>query len=315
MEITTADPFWLRLWQRSGWSRGLLLAWVGGAAGLAALVGGLAVAAQHEAQVDARANGLGGAATYSLFGHVTAMVLLGALSVTVVVTLVRSGRRVFAGSVLVGVGLGPMTLVATPVRAALVSASFMDTRLWWHVVVGMVIVAVLAGWVWAVGSRLPSSSPETRARSERARAGFPFEGVVLFALFGIGFVVTWNKSLALQESVGVAPSAGWAVLAAGMVMATASRGWRAGAACLALAAGMLVTMYGAYDRDGGWPGVAGWELGGMQSPVVLSASVAALLLLAAPAGATASWVGDRRRGWRIIGNHNAVEGSSAAAAL
>jgi hypothetical protein len=312
MEITTGNPFWLRLGQHSGWSRDLVLAWVGGAAGLAILVGGLAAAAQHEAQVNARAQGLGGTYTYSLTGHVTAMVLAGALAVTVAVTLVQSGRRVLAGLVLVAVALGPMTLVATPLRAALVPVSYMDTRLWWHAVVGAAVVAVLAGWTWAVAHHLPAP-PARSPGTDAARTRFPSETILVFALIVVGFLVTWGRSFALQESVGVVPAAGWAVLAAGMVMATAFRGWRVSVASIALAVALLVTMYGAYHRDGGWPGVAGWEFGGMQSPVVLSAGVAALLLLAAPVGAGAGWFKDLSSR-RIIADHTAIEGSPATSA-
>jgi hypothetical protein len=219
------------------------------------------------------------------------MVLLGALAVTVAATLVVSRRRVLAGLVLVSIALGPMTLVATPVRAALVPVSYMDTRLWWHAVVGAVVVAVLAGWTGAVVSRL-SALPTTPGSVEPVRARFPSEGVLVFALIAVGFIVSWNKSFVLQESVGVLPSAGWAVLAAGMAVAVAHRGWRVGAATLALAGAALVTMFGAYHRDSGWPGVAGWEFGGMQSPVVLSTTVAAMMLIAAPVGVVLSWVRD-----------------------
>jgi hypothetical protein len=312
MEMTSADPFWRRLWRHTGWSRGLVLAWAGGACALAVVVGGLAAAAQHEAQVNARALGLGGTTTYSLTGHVAGVVLLGALAVAVAVTLVASRRPVLAGLVLVGVALGPMTIVATPVRAGLVPESYMDTRLWWHAVVGVVVVAVLAGWAGAVVSRL-AALPTRPGSVEPDRARFPSEGVLVFALVAIGFIVSWNKSFALQESVGVMPAAGWAVLASGMVVAAADRGWRVGAATLSLAGAALLTMFGAYHRDGGWPGVAGWEFGGMQSPVVLSTTVAAMILIAAPVGVALGWL--RHLPSRKIAEPTLLDSPSAAAAV
>lgn len=96
----------------------------------------------------------------------------------------------------------------------------------------------------------------------------------MFALI-VGFLVTFGRSFALQESVGAVPAVGWAVLATGIAVA-ASRGWRVGVASSALAAAALAILYGAHHRKRGWPGVAGWEFSGMQSPVVLSASVAVL---------------------------------------
>ena len=142
--------------------------------------------------------------------------------------------------------------------------------------VALVVASVLAVWTRDVVRALPSAPAAVR---------FPAEGSVLVVLVAVGFVLVWNKSFAPLESVGLLPAAGWAVLAVGLAAAAAQRRWEVGAALLGLAGAALLTLYFAYHRDGGWPGVAGWEYNGMQSPVVLSVAAAALLLTAAPAGA------------------------------
>jgi hypothetical protein len=46
----------------------------------------------------------------------------------------------------------------------------------------------------------------------------------------------------------------------------------------------LLALSHAYTRPGGWPGVAGWEMKGMESPVVLSSRVEVVLMAAGALG-------------------------------
>jgi hypothetical protein len=74
---------------------------------------------------------------------------------------------------------------------------------------------------------------------------------------------------------------GWAMLAAGIVVVAsfASTAWTS----LGLLAGSAITLaviFAAYTRIGGWPGVAGWEYEGMQSPIITSVASSIALLVA-----------------------------------
>ena len=57
-------------------------------------------------------------------------------------------------------------------------------------------------------------------------------------------------------------------------------------------------MWWAYHRDGGWPGVPGWDYG-MQSPLFLTVQITGVLIGAAVLGwgLRASGLGDRLRAW------------------
>lgn len=98
------------------------------------------------------AAGLGGSQgyDYSLTGHVVAMVLLGGLSVVLAASLVRAGNVPCAAILLLGAALGPMTIVAAPVRGDLVRPDWNDTVPWWHVLVGLTVAGCLAAWTRAV---------------------------------------------------------------------------------------------------------------------------------------------------------------------
>ena len=273
MEPTNAAPSA----RRRGPSRRLVAAWAAGAGALALLVGGLAAAAQHLAVVT---DGEYADETHSLAGHVATMVLLGCLAVAVARALVRTGSPLLAGGVLAATAVGPMTVVAVPVRASMVAPTGMDTRLWWHAVVATAVLTVLAGWLGAVllaGRRAGRPVRDPASRSAGRGRG-PSDDAVAAVVGVVGFAACWNHSWQLQESPGVAPSLGWAVLAAGTAVA-AARGRRWSALALFVGAGVVLgTMAASYLRPGGRPGVAGWEFRGMQSPVVLSAGVAAVVL-------------------------------------
>jgi hypothetical protein len=264
---------------RWGWTGRLVAAWGGGAVVLGALVGGLAAAGQHAAQVDARARGVGGTSTYSLAEHVASMVLLGVLAVTVAVLLDRRGTRLLAALALLGVAVGPMTVVAAPAWGGLVRTSSMDTQVWWHAVVALAVLTVLGSWAVLVEGAL-HLSPAVRA----SNAPGPSQGAVFTVLAAVLFAVCWNKSWELQESPGVVPALGWALLLATLVLAASRAATRVLAALVMLSAAVPALLFLAYHRDGGWPGVAGWEFAGMQPPVITSTSIVVCVLAAVPVG-------------------------------
>jgi hypothetical protein len=74
------------------------------------------------------------------------------------------------------------------------------------------------------------------------------------------------------------------LLVAALVVAASRAALRAQAALVAVSIAVPAVLFLAYQRQGGWPGVAGWEFGGMQSPVITSTSIVVCLLAAGPAG-------------------------------
>ena len=81
--------------------------------------------------------------------------------------------------------------------------------------------------------------------------------------------------------------AGWGLLAGGLLAAgllgATARPSAGALARLALAGVAPATMWWAYHRDGGWPGVPGWDHG-MQSPLFLTVQITAVLIAAAAIG-------------------------------
>ncbi|HWA66688.1 MAG TPA: hypothetical protein VG899_10020 [Mycobacteriales bacterium] len=246
-------------------------AWPVGALALAAYVATLTAIAQHTA-----VSAFPGLPTYSLTGHVAAMVLLGCASVLVAATLWRQAHPAMAALVLAATAAGPMVLVAVPIRGSFVAPTSMDTVWWWHVVVAGCVLALLLLWTLAV------VAPPAGERPPRPLLAFASDTAVFTVVAAVGFVVCWNHSWALLESVGGLPALGWALLAAGSTVAVRHANRRTCAlivASLAVAIGLMALVY--LDR-GGWPQVAGWEYDGMESPVVLSAQVA-IVAAAGPA--------------------------------
>jgi hypothetical protein len=256
--------------------------WLIGSAALATLVGVLAAVAQDtavraaEPMIAEQLNRVGATPpdlltlpTYSLAGHVAAMTLLGAVAVLVASTLVSQGHRLLAALVLVGAAWGPMTVVAVPLRAGLIAASSSDTVWWWHVVVGGAVLVVLAVWTIVV-------TPEHAG----GILNVPFVGSLFLVVAAVSFLICWNNVWELQESPGPLPSLGWALLAAGLAAIGTRATWRVLVPAVLLTAGALGVAALAYLRQGGWPGVAGWEFNGMESPVILSARVVLVLAVA-----------------------------------
>jgi hypothetical protein len=241
---------------------------------LGALVVALGLVAQAAADGAAVSAHYAPPSHESVTMHAIAMVGLGAFAVAVAVALCRLGWVLIAAAVLLGVTLGPMTLVAVPVRSSLINAEGSDTTGTWHLVVGAVVLALLSSWTWWTVRCLDSVPLERRASSF---AGWPL------ALFAASFLAALAVHQQLPEQVNTpAGSAvtGWELLAAGTVVAVAvAVKARAAVWCLLGISAALGLIALAYTNPGGWPGVAGWET--IQPPII-TCWVSTLTVLVAP---------------------------------
>jgi hypothetical protein len=181
-----------------------------------------------------------------------------------------------------------MTLVAAPVARSVVAADGADTRWWWHVVVGLVQGVLLLGWTWwTVRLRRP-----LQRRPEDRGADGSWLSVSAASVFVVVTAVgCCAHAVALRDAgnqvAGLTQYVGWSLLAAGLTVAvgTARHGW-SGVVAIAGAALAVEVLSLAYERPGGWPGVAGWEFLGMESPIVVS-GISTTVLLTGPALALA----------------------------
>ncbi len=208
---------------------------------------------------------------FSLTRHVLAMLALSVFTVAVAVALARFGHRVLALGTVVGAVLGPMTILAAPVRVSLLSGSE-DTRWWWHAVVQTPQLAVLLGLVWwltrclDVTGPLEPGGPISAGGWSRVSAESWFS---VFAMAAILAQLVLDRDVITSDPRPVSIDDGCALLAAGVsVVALRPGGARAAGFSLAAVVGVLALMYLAYYRHGGWPGVAGWEIS--QPPIILS---------------------------------------------
>jgi hypothetical protein len=262
-------------WQRPAWLIRLVLGSLVAAGLLAMVTGGLAAAAQRTADQ------LLPSEHYSLSMHVLAMTAVGALAVGVASALATQGRPWLAGIVLAAAALGPMTVVATPVRGSLVTPDSQDTALWWHVAVAAVLIAILGAWtLWAAHCLRERQLTPTPGEGPELSPLTMLPDLLFVVTAGVGLVIYLN---APEQSNPPALRAivGWVMLAAGIVVAVGfARLWWT-SLLAALAAGtVLGLVFLAYSRLGGWPGVAGWEYNGMESPIITSVATTATVLAA-----------------------------------
>jgi hypothetical protein len=251
-----------------------------GAVAVAAFDGGIAWQAQRAGQAASRAAGLGDGYLYSLSAHVVAMVVLAGFVVTLAAELWRTRCQGLAVAVLAGAVVGPMTLVAAPVARSVIAADGADTRWWWHTVAGLIQGALLLGWTWwtARWRRPQQQRPEDRAADGvRPHVSASSVFVVVTAAGCCAHAVALRD--AGNQVAGVTQYVGWSLLAAGLTVAAGSARHRwSGPVAIAGAALAVEVLSLAYERPGGWPGVAGWEFLGMESPIVVSGISAAVLL-------------------------------------
>ena len=273
-------------WQRTPtWVRHLAAGSLVAMAALVLLVGGIAVAAQRLAEAFARLLGSSAGDMYSVSMHVVAMTAMAGFAVGVATGLTRLGQRVPAAFLLVATVAGPMTVTAAPVRASLVAASSDDTVRWWHLVVGSAVLVILTGWTWWCVRCLPPRTP-LGPRSAAAAA------LVFVVSMALGYLVYYQlvDSGSGSNLPGATPVVGWSVLAAGVTVVVAfGRHWWSAVVALVGAAAVMGFLVLAYTRLGGWPGVAGWEYDGMESPLITSV-VSTVTLLVAPVVGLAIWM-------------------------
>lgn len=272
---TNGVYFWQRL---SPWANRLVIGSALCMAFLGLLIGGLAAAAQANATATTV-----GSSLYSVPMHVVAMVALASLAVTLAVGLRRLGRTDLASVTLLGASIGPMTVVAVPVRESLVAASFQDAVVWWHALIAGVLFAVLAGWSWwadrCLSERLASSGS---VPSNSANPLYPWLTFVVATALSL---IVYTQMPAQANTPAMRAILGWAIVAAAIVVVTAfGPTWWIGIAMTLAAGAALGLLVAAYSRSGGWPGVAGWELNGMQSPIITSWASTVVLLAAGSAG-------------------------------
>lgn len=246
---------------------------------LGALVGGMSLIAQQMSDPD------GLSERYSVSMHVVAMVAVGGLSVAVATILSRQGLPLFGGLVLTAAVVGPMTVVAVPVTDSMVDTStWQDTTVGWHVVVATVVAIVLAGWtVWSTRC-LKERGAESVGATNRDRLA----AATLFAVMVVAGVLAYSQIPVQSNEPAMRAVFGWALIAAGMAVASALA--RTAWVSLALFVGAAATLgliFLAYTRLGGWPGVAGWEYNGMESPIITSIASTVVMLVAPLIGATA----------------------------
>ncbi|HTY70842.1 MAG TPA: hypothetical protein VMI11_00290 [Actinomycetes bacterium] len=252
-------------WQRvPGWARRLAARSLAAAVVLVLLLSALTAWAQSATPAGQR---------YSLPAHVLAMTAVAALAVAVASGLIRLGKWELAAITAAGTAFGPMTLAAVPVRASLVTAASDDTALWWRALVALALTAVILTWAGAAARCLPPPQRPVRGLPSALAVDGLFAAVAVLGVVGYGGVPTQADTPVMRAVVG------WALLAAGVatVAAFGSRWWVSPGYVLACAAalGLIVV---AYARSGGWPGVAGWERDGMESPIVTCAESTVILL-------------------------------------
>ncbi len=241
------------------------------AAVLGLLVGGIAGLAQHAAQVWWRSEGLtGNQEMDSLTLHTMSMVGIGMVAVATASLLTIDGRVALAVAVLVGAVAGPMTLVAAPVSESLIRDDSLDTILGWHLLVGAALLAVLATGTWWTSRSLRRGSVLLDGATSPG-----FSSGSLFVVVAGTVLAAQVPMMGNPERPQLVVATGWSLLiAGGAVIGTSLRTWQVGAATVGGGV-VLLLMAVAYLRIGGWPGVAGWEFKGMESPVILTFVTAA----------------------------------------
>lgn len=286
------------------WLSRLMLGSAGAGALLVVLVGGISLLAQRTADAVTPME------HYSVVKHAVAMLAVAGLTVAVAAGLLRLGQQLLAGVVLVGSVVGPMTVVAAPVRASMAEPSLGDSRLWWHFVVAAAVVSVLTGWTWWV-NRCLGERPGRRLRPERPGVVRQVAEASLFGAVAVLSIQAYSMVPAQSNEPAMRAVVGWGLLAAGMVVVTAfaRTAWPALALLVAVAATLGLVVL-AYSRSGGWPGVAGWELNGMQSPIITSVASTGTVLAAPLLGALCWAVRVAMRGVRRQLSASAAEAAA-----
>jgi hypothetical protein len=231
----------------------------------------------------------------SVWPHGAAMTLVVWLALAVAVPLLRARLFAVAVAVCAGAAFGPLRLVAAPIHGDLefIESNPSPTQAGWPVVVASVLTFLLV----VVARRLARVDPVVEV-VRGALVGVA--GLVCLALPLLALPVIPGATVdpGHQPGLSFVMVTGWGLLAGGLLAAgplgvggTSTARWR-----VLLAAASPATMWWAYQRDGGWPGVPGWDYG-MQSPLFLTVQITAVLIGAAALGwaLRSSGLGDRLR--------------------
>ena len=233
----------------------------------------------------------------TVWPHAAAITLVVCLTLAITVPLLRA--RLFAVAVLVcaGAAFGPLRLVAAPIQGDLefISQEPSAAQVAWPVAVAAVLTVALI----VVARRLARlDSPNDVPRG--ALIGVAGLVCLVIPLLALPMIPGAMVDPGHEPELSFYMVTGWGLLAGGLLAAgllgigrTSTAGWR-----VPLAAATPAAMWWAYHRDGGWPGVPGWDLG-LQSPLYLTAPITAVLIGCAALGwaLRASGLGDRLRAW------------------
>ena len=220
----------------------------------------------------------------SVWPHAVAMTAVVALTLAIMVPLLRSGLFTVAVLVGAGAGFGPLRLLAAPVIGDLefLESEPTPAQVVWPLAVGAaatVLLTVLARWL------ARPTAPGEPGRS-------PLVGVTALVclavpLLGLAMIPGATVDPGHEPGLSFHMVTGWGLLAGGLLAAgllgATARPSAGALARLVLAGVAPATMWWAYHRDGGWPGVPGWDHG-MQSPLFLTVQITAVLIAAAAIG-------------------------------
>jgi hypothetical protein len=218
----------------------------------------------------------------TVWPHALAMTLVVALTLAIMVPLLRARLSAVAALVGAGAGFGPLRLTAAPVIGKLefVDSDPTPAQLAWPLTVAAVATVVLLVVAHWLARPIPPAPPRSRA------------------LVGVAALVCLSVPLLALPMIPGAPDGpfhepglsilmvtGWALLASGLLAAGLLGAGTIAAALVrvALAVATPTAMWWAYHRDGGWPGVPGWDFG-TQSPLFLTMQITAVLIGAALVG-------------------------------
>jgi hypothetical protein len=234
----------------------------------------------------------------TVWPHAAAMTLVAWLALAIAVPLLRAAR-LFAVAVAVSAGaaFGPLRLVAAPIHGDLefIESTPSPTQAGWPVVVAAVLTVLLI----VVARRLARADPVVEV-ARGALVGVAGLVCLTIPLLALPVIPGATVDPGHEPGLSFVMVTGWGLLAGGLLAAgllgvgsTPTAGGR-----VLLAATAPATMWWAYHRDGGWPGVPGWDYG-MQSPLFLTVQITVVLIGAAALGwaLRASGLGARLRAW------------------
>ena len=210
----------------------------------------------------------------TVWPHAASVTLVVWLALAICVPLLRARLFAVAAAVCAGAAFGPLRLVAPPIHGDLefVDQSPSLTQAAWPITVAAVLTIVLVSVAQRLARRDPVVEVPRGALVGVTGIGCLALGVLLPPLIPGATMDPGHDGLSFFMVTG------WGLLAGGLLAAgllglgeVSTAGWR-----VLLAVATPASMWWAYNRDGGWPGVPGWDFG-LQSPLYLTVQIAAIL--------------------------------------